>query len=296
MAVSRTRVVGPRASLLLLPAVAVLAVFTLYPLLQGVAVSLTDWDGLSPERAFIGLANYARLFSDPVVGTALANTIVYGVGSTILQQVLGLALAVALHGRLRGRAFARGIIYLPVLVSPVVMGTMYYLVFAYSPGGINDALVAWGGERVAWLSESASAVAIIVAVNSLQFVGVSMVIYLAGLQAIPAAYTEAAELDGAGAWQRFRSVSLPMLAPAITTSVVINLIGGLKLFDVIRVMTGGGPGSSTESLSTLISRLYFDAQSAGYAAAVGVVLFLLIGAVTILANTLVNRRRLREEM
>jgi raffinose/stachyose/melibiose transport system permease protein len=206
-----------RVNLLYLPAVAVFAVFTVYPLISGILISFTKWDGYSPQRPFVGIANYLHLLSDPLVGQALVNTFAYGFGSTILQQVIGLALALALDRALRGRNVARAIVYLPVLVSPVVMGTMYYLLFSYSYGGLNDIVTGFGGHRVAWLSDAGSAVAIIVAVNSLQFVGISMVIYLAGLQAIPAEVLEAATIDGAGAWSRFRHVVLPLLNGAVVS-------------------------------------------------------------------------------
>src|SRR5699024_5584896 len=118
------------------------------------------------------------------------------------------------------------------------------------------------------------------------------IIYLAGLQAIPEMYYEASSLDGAGPWRQFISITVPMLQPAFATSVVFNLIGGLKLFDVIKVLTSGGPGYSTHSVSTFIGVVYFDQQSAGYASAMGVVLFLLILVVTLALNTMLNRRRL----
>ncbi|WP_309066079.1 carbohydrate ABC transporter permease [Microbacterium sp.] len=288
------RFAGRALNLLYLPALAVLGVFTLWPLLNGILLSATDWNGYSVERAFVGLENYLRLFDDPNFRTALGNTFVYGLGSTFVQQVIGLALALALDRAVRGRNVARAIIYLPVLVSPVVMGTMYYLFFSYNSGGLNDLVIALGGQRTAWLSDAGVAVAIIVAVNSLQFVGISMVIYLAGLQSIPTMYFEAARLDGATAWQTFRHVTVPMLQPAFATSIVLNLIGGLKLFDVIQVLTGGGPGYATNSVSTLIAKMYFDSQRAGYAAAMGVVLFLLIAVLTLVLNTALNRRRLEQ--
>ena len=281
-----------RANWLYAPALAVFALFTVYPLVNGFILSLTNWNGYSPGRSFVGADNYVRMLGDPIVATALGNTFVYGIGSTVLQQIIGLALALALDRAIRGRNIARAIIYLPVLVSPVVMGTMYYLFFSYSYGGLNDIVVALGGERVAWLSDAGRAIAIIVIVNSLQFVGISMVIYLAGLQSIPTVYYEASRVDGASAWKRFTGITVPLLQPAFATSIVLNLIGGLKLFDVIRVMTAGGPGYSTESMSTLISRFYFDNQSAGYASAVGIVLFLIIAVFTLGLNALFNRRRL----
>jgi raffinose/stachyose/melibiose transport system permease protein len=283
---------GASINLLYVPALALFAVFTIYPLVNGVALSFTNWNGYSAARSGVGLDNYIRLFSDDTFRLVLVNTFIYGIGSTIIQQVLGLGLAVALDRKIRGRNIARAIIYLPVLVSPVVMGTMYYLLFQYNNGAFNDVVIALGGERVAWLSDSSAAIAIVVVVNSLQFVGISMIIYLAGLQSIPGELYEASSIDGATAFSQFRFISIPMLQPAFATSIVLNLIGGLKLFDVIQVLTGGGPGYSTNSVSTLIGVAYFDNQSAGYASAMGVVLFIVIVIFTLALNTLLNRRRL----
>lgn len=286
---------GASVNLLYVPALALFATFTIYPLISGVQISFTDWDGYSPSSSWIGWDNYARLFADATFRSVLLNTFIYGIGSTIIQQVLGLGLALALDRRMRGRNVARAIIYLPVLVSPIVMGTFYYLIFQYNNGALNDLVVVLGGERAAWFSTAEGGISIIVAVNSLQFVGTSMIIYLAGLQSISPEYTEAATLDGANAWQRFWSVTLPLLQPAFATSVVLNLIGGLKLFDVIQVLTGGGPGTSTASVSTLIGSTYFANQAAGYSAAMGVALFLIIAILTLFANAALNSRRLEQQ-
>ena len=273
------------------PAIVLFAVFSIYPLISGVSLSLTNWNGYSRSKAFIGLDNYVRLLDDEVFRTALVNTLIYGVGSTLIQQVLGLALAVVLDRIVRGAALLRAVIYLPVMVSPVVLGTMYYLIFRYNNGALNDVRALFGAEQVAWLSDATVGIIVIVIVNSLQFVGISMVIYLAGLQAVPTEYHEAAQLDGATWWQSFRSITLPLLQPAFATSIVLNLIGGLKLFDVVQVLTGGGPGQSTHSVSTLIGETYFSNQAAGYSAAIGVVLFVLIVAVTFVLNSQLNRKR-----
>lgn len=283
---------GGLVNLLYVPVLLLFAVFTVYPLLRGVGLSFTNWDGYSPDQGFVGMANYLRLLTDPTFHAVLLNTLIYGVGSTIIQQILGLALAVALDRPTRSRSVARAIIYLPVLVSPVIMGTMYYLLFQYNDGTFNDIMVALGGPRTAWLSNPGVATAIIVVVNSLQFTGISMIIYLAGLQSIPGEYYEASSLDGATGWKQFTNITVPLLQPAFAASIVLNLIGGLKLFDVIKVLTAGGPGYSTNSVSTLISVAYFDDQTAGYASAMGVVLFALIIVVSLSVNAALNRRRL----
>ncbi|WP_422935162.1 carbohydrate ABC transporter permease [Sinomonas sp. P47F7] len=281
---------GGTANLLYIPALALFAVFTVYPLIRGAALSFTNWDGYTPGQDFVGMDNYLRLLNDPTFHTVMLNTLIYGVGSTVIQQILGLGLAVALDRPSRFRSIARALIYLPVLVSPVIMGTMYYLLFQYNNGTFNDIMVALGQGRAAWLSDPGVATAIIVVVNSLQFTGISMIIYLAGLQSIPGELYEASSLDGATGWKQFTHVTVPLLQPAFAASIVLNLIGGLKLFDLIKVLTAGGPGYSTNSVSTLISVAYFDDQTAGYASAMGVVLFLLILVVSLAVNAVLNRR------
>ncbi|MGX1793154.1 carbohydrate ABC transporter permease [Microbacterium sp. NPDC055312] len=291
MASRSTGIFPRRLNWFYVPALVLFAVFSIYPLISGISLSLTNWNGYSRSKAFVGFDNYLRLLDDEVFRTALVNTLIYGVGSTVIQQVLGLGLAVVLDRIVRGAALLRAVIYLPVMVSPVVLGTMYYLIFRYNNGALNDARALFGADKVAWLSDAGFAITAIVIVNSLQFVGISMVIYLAGLQSVPTEYYEAAQLDGATWWQSFRSITLPLLQPAFATSIVLNLIGGLKLFDIVQVLTGGGPGQSTHSVSTLIGETYFSNQAAGYSAAIGVVLFVLIVAVTFVLNSLLNRKR-----
>lgn len=291
----RPRFVGASINLMYVPAMMLFAVFIVYPVIQGVSIALTNWDGYSATRSFVGFENFARVFTDPNFSTALINTFIYGVGSTLIQQVLGLLFAVLLDQKLRGRQVARAVIYLPVLVSPVVMGLMYYLVFRYHQGALNDVLAVFGAAPVSWLSDAGVAVAVIVIVNSLQFMGISMLIYLSGLQGIPQEIREAAALDGSTGWSQFRAITIPQLMPAFAASVVLNLIGGLKLYDIIQVLTGGGPGYATNSVSTLIGRTYFGNQAAGYAAAQGVVLFLVIVLCTLLLNWWFDRTRSRLE-
>lgn len=291
MASRSTGIFPRRLNWFYVPALVLFAVFSIYPLISGISLSLTNWNGYSRSKAFVGFDNYLRLLDDEVFRTALVNTLIYGVGSTVIQQVLGLGLAVVLDRIVRGAALLRAVIYLPVMVSPVVLGTMYYLIFRYNNGALNDARALFGADKVAWLADAGFAITAIVIVNSLQFVGISMVIYLAGLQSVPTEYYEAAQLDGATWWQSFRGITVPLLQPAFATSIVLNLIGGLKLFDIVQVLTGGGPGKSTHSVSTLIGETYFSNQAAGYSAAIGVVLFVLIVAVTFVLNSLLNRKR-----
>jgi raffinose/stachyose/melibiose transport system permease protein len=166
-----------------------------------------------------------------------------------------------------------------------------YFFFTFNNGAINDLLGVFGIAPIDWLADGGRSIIILTLINSLQFVGISMVIYLAGLQNISGMYYEAAAIDGATGIQKFFNITLPLLTPAITSSVTINLIGGLKLFDVITALTGGGPGYETHSVSSLIHRLYFGGERAGYASAVGLVFFVFI---MIISNIVVKNLEKRQ--
>ena len=278
-------------NLFYVPALALFAVFVVLPFIKGIYLSLTNWNGYSPSYKFVGLKNYARMLTDENVRTAFVNTIIYGFGSTLVQNVLGIAFAVLLNKKFRGRSLIRTVIYLPVMIAPLIMGYIMYFFFTYNNGAVNDVLKLFDAQPVDWLAKGSRAVIILMLVNSLQFAGISMVIYLAGLQNIPTLYYDAAAIDGVNDRQRFFYVTLPLLMPAVTSSVTINLIGGLKLFDVISALTGGGPGYDTNSLSTLIHRLYFGSERAGYAAAVGLVFFVFI---MIVSNIVVKALQKRQ--
>lgn len=278
-------------NLFYVPALALFAVFVVLPFIKGICLSLTNWNGYSPSYKFVGLKNYARMLTDENVRTAFVNTIIYGFGSTLVQNVLGIAFAILLNKKFRGRSLIRTVIYLPVMIAPLIMGYIMYFFFTYNNGAVNDVLKLFGAQPVDWLAKGSRAVIILMLVNSLQFAGISMVIYLAGLQNIPTLYYDAAAIDGVNDRQRFFYVTLPLLMPAVTSSVTINLIGGLKLFDVISALTGGGPGYDTNSLSTLIHRLYFGSERAGYAAAVGLVFFVFI---MIVSNIVVKALQKRQ--
>ncbi len=259
-----------------IPAVKLFLVFVIYPFIQGIRLSFTNWNGYSQTMKFVGIKNYTRLFQDANVKTALVNTLIYGVMSTVIQNILGLGYALFLNTKFKGRSIVRTIIYMPVMIAPLIMGYIMYFFFQYDGGAVNDILTALHMEPVDLLVHSGTAIRIIVMVNSLQFVGVAMVIYLAGLQNVPTMYYEAAMIDGATFWERFKHITIPLLMPAISSSTILNLIGGLKLFDLVMALTSGGPGFSTHSLSTLVTNQYFSAQSAGYASAIGIFSFLLI--------------------
>lgn len=279
-------------NLFYIPALILFAVFVIYPFIRGIFLSTTNWNGYSQVYKNVGLKNYLKMFTDKNFYTALGNTLIYGFGSTLLQNVLGLALALFLNSKFRGRSFLRAVIYLPVMIAPLIMGYIMYFFFTYNRGALNDILQLFGKAPLDWLADGPRAVALMTVVNALQFVGVSMVIYLAGLQNIPAMYYEAAAIDGVGSFAQFRYITLPLLSPAVQSAVVINLIGGLKLYDIISALTSGGPGYASHSLSTLIHRTYFGSENAGYASAIGLAAFLLI----LVISTFVTRLLAKKEV
>ena len=280
-----------RLDLFYIPAVILFLLFVIYPFGKGIYLSLTNWNGYSRSMKFVGITNYINMFTDKNVLIAFKNTLIYGFGSTVIQNVLGILLAVFLNQEFKGKGIIRTVVYLPVMIAPLLMGYIMYFFFTYNNGAINDILNLFGIAPIDWLADGQRSIIILTLVNSLQFVGISMVLYLAGLQNISSMYYEAANVDGATGVQKFFHITLPLLTPAITSSVTINLIGGLKLFDVISALTGGGPGYDTHSVSTLIHRLYFGGERAGYASAVGLVFFVFIMIISnIVVKTLEKRQ------
>ena len=276
-------------NLLYLPAILLFIAFIFVPFMKGLMISFTNWDGYSSERSFVALKQYKRMLGDANILTTVKNTLIYGVGSTIFQNLIGLLYALFLDQKLKGTKIVRTIVYLPVIISPLIMGYVWYFFFQYSGGALNDVMMLFNREGIDWLSNGSRAVWLITLVNTYQFLGVAMILYLAGLQGISKDYAEAASIDGATRWQKFRHITLPLLMPAITTSMVMNIIGGFKLFDAIVALTNGGPGYSSHSLSTMMYNLYFTQQDAGYASALGIFMFVLIAVVSI--TTLVQLRK-----
>ena len=273
-----------------LPAVVLMLAFIAYPLCNAIYLSFFNWNGYSANKEFIGIQNYVAMFKDEIFISSLRNTLIYGFGCTILQQVIGLTLALFLNTKFKGRGIIRTVIYVPAMVSGLVMGYIMYFFFQFNGGVVNDILGFLGLSGYDWLGNGTSAIAVIVFINTWQFVGVSMVIYLAGIQGVSQSYIEAATVDGANAWERFRYIILPLLVPALSSSVIYNLIGGLKLYDVIIALTDGGPARKTHSLATYIANRYFDAERAGYAAAIGVFSFVMIMIISMIVNGYFRRK------
>ena len=275
-----------------IPAFLLIVIFMIVPLGNALRVSFFKWNGYSQKMKFIGLKNYRSLFSDKVFWRSTVNTFIYGFGSTLLQNIMGLSAAIFVNKEFKGRNFVRLILYMPIMISGVIMGAIQYYIFNYENGVLNNILNLFGVGNIYWMETGPRAVMIITLINSWQAMGFCMLIYLAGLQNIPKMYQEAALLDGATKRQIFFKVKLPLLMPAVTTAVITNLIGGFKLYDIIVTLTNGGPNRKSLSLSYYISLLYFSDEKAGYSSAVGIALFVIIFLVAVPINHYLRSREL----
>jgi raffinose/stachyose/melibiose transport system permease protein len=259
-----------------LPAFLLFSVFFLYPLIKGIGMSLTDWDGIS-KASFIGLDNFKEFFKDLRAINDIKTTVLFALGSAPLLNIVGLIYALLMDSKFRGKGLARMIIYLPAIISPLIMGYIWYLLLQPGRGFVYHFLDqlgkgSWFGN---WLGSYSSAMLVLILVNVWQYAGMTMVIYLAGLQAIPEELYEAAKVDGASFTKRLFYVTLPMLIPSIRINVVTNIIGSLSVFDIVMSLTGGGPGYATETLSIYIMRMCYGSKT-GYSTAVAIIMFFII--------------------
>ena len=279
-----------RMNLLYIPALLLIGLFVVYPFAQAIKVSFFKWNGYSQDMKFIGIKNYLDVFQDRNFWTAFRNTLIYGIGSTILQNIIGLAVALLVDTKYSGNKFIRTITYMPIMISGLIMGYIMYYFLSFNNGVFNDIIASFGLEPIDWLRNPVIGVAAILLVNSWQYAGNCMIIYLAGLQNIPKVYYEAAAIDGVGKFASFKHITIPLLMPSISSAVILNLIGGLKLYDVVISLTNGGPGHASQSVMTYVSNRYFQAEKAGYASAIGICIFLFILLVSTIGNAYFDRK------
>ncbi|MGG1554748.1 MULTISPECIES: carbohydrate ABC transporter permease [Paenibacillus] len=259
------------------PALAVFLLFFITPTLIGFYYSFTDWNINADRIQFTGLANYIELFKEPRLKTALINTLIFAAVVTLMQNFLGLGLALVLNEALKLRNVLRMIFFLPYVIAPIVIGYIFRAIYHPEHGIVNTLLSKVGLDFLVhdWLNDPKYALFSIIVTDLWRVAGFSMVVYLAGLQFIPKDLIESSSIDGAKYWQRFRSVVFPLLAPALTVNVLLSMIGSMKVFEMVMVLTEGGPGYTTEVFYTYI-RGMFSTGLFGYATAVNVVLFVLV--------------------
>lgn len=280
------------AFVLMLPAIALYAVFSLSPILFTVWISFTNSGGLNTEANFVGLANYARAFDDPIVWASLGRTFLWLIYHVVLAGGLGLILALAISKLSRTRMFYRTLFFLPHLVSLAVVGVIWANIYDPFYGLISTALnqVGLGSWNKGWLSDPLLVLFSVNVASSWQGFGLYMLLFIAGLQNIDHTLYEAADIDGANGWQKLWNVTLPGLRDVMTFVISLAMINGLKGFATVFVMTNGGPFYASEIITTYIYRLAFQSQDHGLAA----VLCILMSILAIVITVVFNRWRARQ--
>lgn len=275
--------------MLVLPALALYAVFVVYPLFGGIFYSLTDWDGVRQNFHFIGLKNYLDIMHDSYVLEPLRNTFIYAFFNTIILNVLGLLMAIGAESVRRGRNVFRALLYIPSVLSAILVGFVFNFIFDKSLGALGKQL---GIEVMAnnLLGSKSFALAMGILVTSWKSAGWYMVVYIAGLHNIDQSLYDAASVDGVTGWKRFCYVTFPLLAPSFTINMVLAVERSFKQYDLLYALTGGGPGRASELISMTIYNECFTNKRAGYGTALGIILFLIIVAITLFQMKVLRKR------
>ena len=280
---------GPTALLFLSPTLVIVTVFVLFPILFSFYLSFTQWNLFGGEPAFIGLDNYARMVDDAEFWQVFGHTAVYTAGTVPLNMALALAAAFFLNTRVIGKRFLRAAFFTPVVISAVAAAVVWRWVFDPNLGLANYALEALGFSAVNWSNSPTAAMTALIIVGVWKSFGVNMILFAAGLAGIPKHYYEAAAIDGANGWQRFWHITVPLLSPTTLFVLVLSIIGSFQVFDIVFVLTSGGPLGATKVLVYYLYEHAFKFFNMGYASAVAYVLFAVL-----LVLTLVQIRAFRE--
>ncbi|PZP42888.1 MAG: ABC transporter permease [Azospirillum brasilense] len=280
--------------LLLLPVLLLMTVFVYLPIVANIRFSLYRWSSLSPDWVFVGAANYIRLFNDPLFWVALWNNILYAAISLVVQVGFALVLAAILESPLFSRrlaGFFRVALFIPSILPITVIGILWQLIYQPAFGLLNAALegVGLGNLSRAWLGEEGSAMLSVIAVSQWQWTGYITVLFIVAIRAIPRDLYEAAEIDGAGLVRQFFAITVPSVRQTTFVMTMITIFGAIKVFDIVWIMTGGGPNDSSHTLGTYMYRSAFQTDAVGYGAAVAVVMFAL-SSVFGLLNLWLQRR------
>jgi raffinose/stachyose/melibiose transport system permease protein len=273
-----------QAFVLIAPAFAVYFIFALYPMIDVIYLSFLKWNGLTPDKQFVGLANYREVFAiDPVFWSAFKNTIIWTVLSVVFPPLIGFFLALSLNQNIPGRSPLRAVFYLPVIIAPIAVATIWRWMFDPFFGLFNGFLTAWGltGLVQDWLGDRSVALYSVFVAHVWQTVGFSMVLFLAGLQNVSQTLVEAARIDGATRFQVFKYVTLPAMRTSITIVFILSLINSLKAFDIVYGMTGGGPAQSTQMLAMWAYTQAMQLGKFGVGSAISVVLLVITIAIVI---------------
>jgi raffinose/stachyose/melibiose transport system permease protein len=281
------RVHHPYSNWFYLPAAVIYGLLFAIPTFASFYFSLTRWSIF--ESRFIGFDNFVMFFSEPALLKGFTNTLIYAVITSGSKVVLGLLLAVLLTSQIVARGYLRSVVFFPVLVSTIGVGLTFTVLMNPERGLINSALGVIGVTGPGWLTDPKYALLSVALVDVWKGVGLATLIYIAGIVSIPTEYLEAAKVDGAGSWQRFWQIVLPLARPATVTVIILSLIGGLRSFDLIWAMTRGGPGFTSDVIASVIYKQY-QAGFYGLSTAGNVVLFVVVTAIVLPLSWFLNRK------
>jgi raffinose/stachyose/melibiose transport system permease protein len=285
------RLKNPVPLVLAVPALIALFATHFIPQLAGSWYAFTDWNGFSAHANWVGLRNFRELLHDPTTRGALWHTLELSFAFVVIVNLTGLGFALGLNRTLKSRHVLRALLFAPVVVSPLAIAFIWQYIFDYY-GALNRVLrdVGLSSWQQSWLGDPQWALWTVLVVMVWQFTGLTMIVYLAGLQTIPDELYEAAAVDGARHRARFRRITLPLLAPAVTVNVTLMTIFGLRVFDQVLALTGGGPVDASETLATQVWKQTFVLGKYGYGASLALVLSALVMAITIVQLVVLRRR------
>jgi raffinose/stachyose/melibiose transport system permease protein len=279
-------------TLFVTPALALMAIFVAWPIVSAVRMSFYRWKGFGPMDDFVGLNNYRLVLRDEVFTDAVTHNLIIVVASIAVQLPLGLAIALLLNRRIKGRGLLRTIVFVPYVVAEVIAGVIWFQLLQPEDGIIESVMSSVGitPPDQGFLGTPSLALPTLFVVLTWKYLGLAVLLFLAGLQGVPEELYEAAQLDGASWWQVQRRVAIPLLGPTIRTWMFLSMIGSIQLFDMVWVLTGGGPANATTTMATYLIGQGSERQNFGIAGAASVILFVIGFVMALLYQLLVLRR------
>lgn len=270
-----------RFLLFVVPAVFIWFTVVIIPFLYGIGITFTDWNGLSMNINFVGLSNYAQVFTDSAFLTSLLKTTIYVVFSVILSNIIAFMLALAVTSGMKGQELFRTGFFTPNIIGGIILGYIWSFIFSYALTGLGKSLgISW--LATSWLTDPTRALVALIIVTVWQMSGYLMVIYIAGLTTVPNEIKEAAAIDGASTWQVIKNIKIPLIAQSITICIFLSIIRTFMSFDVNLSLTGGGPYKSTELIAYKIYQTAFTSMEFGVGQAQAIVLFMIVACISLL--------------
>ena len=261
----------------ILPLLVFSFVLVYYCIINTIAVSFTDWDGMSSSFNIVGFKNYVEMVKDPVFWTSVTNNIIFFFGTVFVQSAVGFLLAVLLKQKLPGSNVFKAIYFMPIAMATSIITAIFKIIMDHTNGALNQFLraVNLDGLAMSWLGDPKIALFSVIIVNIFQWMGFSMITYYAGLMSLPDDVYEAAKIDGAGFWRTAVSVTFPMVRGTTNVLLILGIVGSLKTFDIVKLLTAGGPGRATTVMNTYLYEKAFNNFDAGGAASIGVAILII---------------------